>query len=280
MSVENRLRAFRNSKHLRDIPIWDNVREIYEAGLKIATFNRGLTREIYPGLFFNCSYLSRHAIPADVGVNNYDLPSLEYIRSQLANHPGTCYIDCGANQGQYVMVVDRWIGAGGRVFAFEPHAPTVKVLEENINRNNCQSVEIVPLALGDAVGTHSLYGSQGLGTTFTLFDEVVDKSSLGTVNVTTLDSFCLENDVQPLCIKIDVEGFELSVLKGASSILSQLKDSLKIVCEMHTFMWRDPDYDLQILEYLQKLGLRVFTLAGEEVGRIREYGHYIIARTF
>jgi len=282
-NLENLLIQIRNSESLKALPIWKYIRSSYELFLQAVTLNSGLFREIYPGLVFKCSYRSRQTIPADIATHNFDFPSLEYIHTHLTNqidrHSHPCFIDCGANHGLYVMVADRWVGEHGSVIAFEPHIPSVKVLQENIARNHCQHVKCVTAAVGESPGTLKLFGTSEVGTTFTLLDQSKGEGG-NMVDVITLDDYCEQNQIQPTAIKIDVEGFELQVLKGAVKTLTKFQDTIKIICEMHNFMWDRPDYDLEILALVHSCGLYVFNLKGEEVNRIDCYQHYVIAKEF
>ncbi|MEB3190937.1 MAG: FkbM family methyltransferase [Snowella sp.] len=109
-----------------------------------------------------------------------------------------------------------------------------------------------------------------------------------------LDEYCFQEKIEPALIKIDVEGFELFVLKGAKETLLKYRDTIKIICEIHTLMWKHPDDDLEIINFVSELGMSIFKLTtasapdyipdssvcGEKVTRIRDYGHYIIAKEF
>jgi hypothetical protein len=81
-------------------------------------------------------------------------------------------------------------------------------------------------------------------------------------------------------VKIDVEGFELEVLQGAIDTLTRGRDTIKIVCEMHTSMWQSLELGDEIVRHVSSCGLRVFDIMGQEVDEIRAYGHYVIAEQF
>lgn len=279
ISLETFLINIRNSDRVRHLPIWDKLRNSYEFILKLITLNKGLSREIYPGMFVQVSYLSRHSIPASFEIiRKWDLPSLEYIKRHIQANPHACFMDIGAHHGSYSLVVDRWVGKNGLVIAFEPHPIILEVLKENLARNDCRQTKVAPVALGNTTGTMNLFGDS---TTATLVNSDVDNNDNYTsVDIVTLDFYCQKNSLEPSVIKIDVEGFELEVLQGAFNTLLRFQDTIKIICEMHTFMWKEADYDLKIKSFLETCNLRVFTLQGESVKRINTYGSYVIAKNF
>jgi FkbM family methyltransferase len=293
-SLENLALKIRRIPFLKNSPIWKVVRSIYNSLLRIITFNQGLSRQLYPNLFFKVSYLSRDSISSDFeSLKKWDLPTLDYIKKCLEKSPDSYVFDVGANQGSYSMVMDRWVGEKGGVFAFEPEPHNLKILSSNIEKNHCHKVKVVPYALGETRGRLKLFG--GASTTATLVEN--DQSSrkdFTIIDVITLDEYCRDSKVEPSIIKIDVEGFELQVLKGAKETLLRNQDKIKVICEIHTFMWADPDYDLEIIDFVSSCGLSIFKLMtaeapkyipdssqkGQKVTRICDYGHYIIAKEF
>jgi FkbM family methyltransferase len=214
---------------------------------------------------------------ADFAVTEkWDVPCLELIRRWTEDHPGACFFDVGANHGQFSLVVSRWLNSGSeQVYAFEPHPANRMVSIENLARNQCRNVDVVDCALAARPGTMTIYGDS---VTATLQRKSGRCETL--VRVDTLDVFCGRMGLVPDVIKIDVEGFELEVLRGAVETLKRHQDTVKVICEMHTFMWSDPDFDLKLMEVVKSTGLRAFRLDGTPVLRISDYGHDVLAKQF
>lgn len=123
--------------------------------------------------------------------------------------PGDLFVDVGANIGAYTVLASGVCGA--RSIAAEPAAATRPHLRENLALNGIEAlVTIVEAALGDAPGTARF--SAGRGATNRL---AADGDTQ--VAVTTLDAVCVAE--APLLLKLDVEGHELSVLRGGAAIL-------------------------------------------------------------
>ena len=125
-------------------------------------------------------------------------------------------LDVGANVGLFTCM---GCVAGKQVFAFEPHPDNLHFLYRNVE-HNALSVEIFPVALSSAAGLAKLYGRlQGASLVVRWgnqpeFDYVL-------VPVNTLDALVAPRTVgKRVLLKLDVEGAELGVLRGASKILA------------------------------------------------------------
>lgn len=155
--------------------------------------------------------------------NAIDLFFLRYTRPALAPvldavlRTGSVFADVGANQGMYAFYGARLVGAGGEVHAFEPVPRTMARLRRNLELNPFPSVRCVEMAMGAAKGTITLHLPQdasGLASRYRVSEEAHLQ-----VPVTTLDA-CFEDRRPPDLIKIDVEGMEIEVLRGAARLLS------------------------------------------------------------
>lgn len=131
-------------------------------------------------------------------------------------------IDVGANLGYFSLLMAA-IRPECEVYAFEPSPPTYDRLRENLAINRTRSVEAFSLALGNSDGTLSFINDVTSPTTNRLI-KPGESSGLPVieVDVTTLDGFLEERGVQNISfMKIDVEGFEGGVLKGAENALRE-----------------------------------------------------------
>jgi FkbM family methyltransferase len=133
---------------------------------------------------------------------------------------GDTVIDAGANVGYMTVLAGTAAGRAGRVLAFEPHPELFEVLQRNAayaSRFGC-AIEARQVALGERQGLASLRipasfaGNDGLAT-------LVDGPAAGSVPVTVerLDDVV---DGPVSVMKLDVEGSEASVLRGAHRLLT------------------------------------------------------------
>jgi len=127
-------------------------------------------------------------------------------------NPGDLFVDIGANVGSYTVLASKVCGA--RTIAVEPDPDTARALRRNIEINGIgDKVRVVEAALGATVGTVPF--TVGLDTV----NRVAEPSdeNVREVAVRTLDDV-LGGEV-PKIIKIDVEGYEFEVFKGARETL-------------------------------------------------------------
>lgn len=151
----------------------------------------------------------------------YDIATSEVIARLL--RPGDLALDVGANVGYITALMGRRAGPDGRVVAFEPHPDLFRLLQENVRRADpspSATVELHNAAVGEATGQATLVippefetndGLASLSATPRDGDVVIS------VDVMTLDDLLGDRSVGVL--KIDVEGHELSVLKGAARLI-------------------------------------------------------------
>lgn len=156
----------------------------------------------------------------------FDLTVLEAI-ARLAE-PGETALDIGANIGQMSTLLSSRVGRGGRVLSFEPHPEVFKLLSENVKgvmENGANGrVELHSIALSDFEGHAFLEAgtawnrNQGLGRLVTANGEKSENQVQ--VPVSTLDKIVGADFRAGFC-KLDVEGHELSVLRGAVRLLEE-----------------------------------------------------------
>lgn len=135
---------------------------------------------------------------------------------------GGAYIDVGANIGYFSVLLSRLAGNGGIVHSFEPEPGNFALLKRNIDGNGCSNVKLYDCALGETEDVLSLglYKASNRGR-----HSLLKNFGHGTVSVPVkrLDAL-VEGDAPIAFMKVDVEGFELPVLRGAERLLPQVQN--------------------------------------------------------
>lgn len=136
------------------------------------------------------------------------------------------FIDIGSNIGLFSLHAAQIVNSQGKVYAFEPTPSTNSRLIENIELNKFQNI-----INANAIGLSSKKGKLELNistigydawNTFAQNSDTLFQKKM-MVSVQTLDNFLTENNITEnkiKLVKIDVEGWEIEVLKGAVSLLS------------------------------------------------------------
>lgn len=146
-------------------------------------------------------------------------PSLTPV-FEAALRPGDVVLDVGANVGVYAAVAACLVGPEGSVFALEPLPFPREALLELVRRNGFTQVRVLPVAVGASQGSMQLHvtaGASGLTSAYARGDASVPVE----VERTTLDAVVEKSGYPPpRLLKIDVEGFEFDVMKGAARLLT------------------------------------------------------------
>jgi FkbM family methyltransferase len=163
--------------------------------------------------------------------------------------PGMNVVDIGAHIGSYALMASEKTGAGGKIIAVEPEAENYKNLLENINLNNLENVIPVNIALSDRDGQEKLYiNSQS--TCHSLSPDNGQAAATAFVKTKTLDSLLKELKIEKIdIIKIDTEGWETHILKGA---LETLKNNPK--AKLFIASYHYPGETEEVQNFLQKMG--------------------------
>lgn len=162
--------------------------------------------------------------------------------------PGDTVVEVGANIGTHTVMMAKKVGFGGKVFAFEPQRIVYQALCANIALNSLRNVYAFNKAVGAKEG-HVYIPSMDYESTNNFGGVSVKENIQGEkIQLVKLDDF-LEIDSCKL-IKIDVEGMEIDVLKGAVNIISKFSpilylenDRVEKSKELIEYLW-SLDYEL------------------------------------
>jgi FkbM family methyltransferase len=202
------------------------LRQLYQAALNIQTGGRGLPREL-PG-----GEVVRVFPQYDHLTWNPD----EYQAFRNVVKPGMVALDVGASVGAYSLVLGCWVGSTGRVFAFEPEPELFQGLVRHVTLNHLAGIVIpVGVAVSESCATARFLQSSAMGEGRLAVGADVDRVAV-TVRTTTIDEFCAKERIAPDFIKIDVEGSELSALRGARKTI-RARPGLALFVEMHPSTW-------------------------------------------
>jgi FkbM family methyltransferase len=159
----------------------------------------------------------------------------ELIRT-LEQHlkKGDGCIDVGGHVGYLSIIMAHLVGPQGRVVTFEPVPENYAALVENIEINNLRNATPECAAVGETEGTMELICTQGERLSWTAsakgYSSPTDDIRIS-VPVVSLDKYLQSNRLKPSLIKIDVEGAELLVLRGARRTLREVRPL--ILVEIH-----------------------------------------------
>lgn len=170
-----------------------------------------------------------------------------------------CVMDVGASDGHWTVLAHSLFPQAEYVLVepLEEHASTLARLAAEHPQ-----FRVCPTALGSANGTVAMSVASDLVSSSCLHYAHDDQIVRRTVSISTADAFLASAGIAPPdLLKIDVQGFELEVLKGAERLLARL-DVLIVEVNMFRFM---PECPLahEVIAYLADRGFVLFDLAGQ-----------------
>ena len=156
----------------------------------------------------------------------YERPLATYFLSLLSE--GMVFVDIGAHVGQYTLLASKKVGPTGHVHSFEPHPRNFEALSHNVRLNGFTNISLHNAALADSATECQLFvnvedvGSKNKGTHSLRRQKGWQRSATIPISTVRLDDVL--GDLTRLdALKLDVEGAELLVLRGAEQLLARFK---------------------------------------------------------
>jgi FkbM family methyltransferase len=151
-------------------------------------------------------------------------PELAYLKKALA--PGKVFVDAGANFGIYTAIASRLVGDSGVVLAFEPATETYPILDRNVKINQLKNVKTFQAAVSDREGVTRFYHNNDAPNSYSL-GAASDKTKFEEIQTVTLEKVFEQEKIERFdLMKIDVEGAEELVLRGAKSSIEQMQPEI------------------------------------------------------
>jgi FkbM family methyltransferase len=199
-------------------------------------------------------------------INKEDLIIMSRHEDEIIHHfntkQGDIVVDVGAHIGKYTLIASKRVGANGKVIAIEAHPGNYEMLNRNIKLNGLTNVTTlnyavyskeskVKLFLPGEKSNHSIYNTL-------LPSRATDEGKFVEVTADTLDNLLQKNGISHAevnWLKIDVEGAELEVLKGAHVLLSN-SNNIRLLIEVHNIE-DDKNLYTPIMDLMQKYNFNV-----------------------
>ena len=212
-------------------------------------------------------------------INRDDFLFMTNHENEIMEHfnpkSGDIVVDVGAHIGLYSLIAAKRVGPGGKVIAIEPDPENFKILRKNILLNRSKNIEALECAAYSAREKLKLFLPE-LEQGRTIFNTVMQDRGKTSINFLEVEANTLDNILESKnitevnWIKIDVEGAELEVLKGAVNTLSSNKDTTFVI-EIH-----GSEIYRELLGYLKTYNLTIMFEKSNEKGDWR----HVIAKKF
>lgn len=197
----------------------------------------------------------------------YQEDVLATLRATL--RPGDVLYDVGAHHGLMSVIGSLAVGPIGRVVSFEPNPTAREHLHEHLRLNGCANVTVEPLAVYDRAGSFDFYVQTGnVSWNSSLVRDFADpKGTIAPIKVptVTLDSYVASAKLVPNLVKIDVEGSELSILKGATGTIEAHQPILVLEFNPKAATAAGTSID-ELVRWLAGVGYRLIVLKRNVLG--------------
>lgn len=193
----------------------------------------------------------------------YEEEVMWYLKKTLGDN--SVFIDVGANFGYHTVFAATLMGKRGRVISFEPLRYLQDRLYENLKLNNLSNVNVVPYALGNKTCDKDMFvNEENIGaSSLIITDDKIEKIHMGRFD-DMLGSLGISETLS-VVLKIDVEGYELEVLRGMESFLS--KHRVSIVFEYSPMIYNNYMKGSKtgdaIISLLESLGYSLYAIHGK-----------------
>ena len=184
------------------------------------------------GIAFNISKNKTSVSKSLVFQSNYEFNETNLVKKVIK--PGWTVIDVGANFGWYSIHFSQLVGQNGKVFVFEPVPETYEELNSNIKLNSSQNIKVFNFALGNkdgsiSFGVPAFDGGSGASSEFLKYSKRIRTT------MRQLDDVMKEQNINKVdFIKVDIEGGELNMLKGAEKLLEHFRPKILIeIVDIH-----------------------------------------------
>jgi FkbM family methyltransferase len=189
--------------------------------------------------------------------------------------PGMVCVDVGANVGYFSLFMAKKVFPNGKVYSFEPTRQTYEVLDRNVRLNGFFNVEPSDIALSDVSGRVQLMEGPPGFDVYNSLGQVTHPCAAGQrftpamVASSSLDEYMSSRNIRVVdIVKIDVEGWELPVLKGMEQLISG-NPQMVIVVEMAEQTTSGCGYlPSAIVDYLHARDMTLYVLGAK--GTLRE----------
>ena len=261
----------RNSKWLKKLGFMRGIlKTCFRFTLRLFTGNKGIKIHIGQRVHLRLDYRFYFNKYEQWGANHND--GYNHLLDHC--HPGSTVIDVGAHIGLCALSASHLVGDTGQVIAFEPSQTNCNYLKKHIHYNNIQNTQIYPYLVGEVSKDQVDFyeSSEPTGMNAIVHYKSLPNATWVQRRQISIDDFCEQHHIIPTIIKIDVEGAEIGVLKGAQKTLTTHTPLVIIsIHPKHLSMLGETEHNLRTT--IKALNYEITDMAGKPVEsfELKEY---------
>lgn len=205
-------------------------------------------------------------LPPDISQSSYDFAYLRKVLLCLSELSISTVIDVGANEGQFASLLRR-SGYTGRIISFEPLTAARRLLEDLASSD--AAWEVFPNALGSKNESLTLHQTASSVMSSFRFPTSIHLDALPTSKIVSQESVevrCLDDllpqleihDSSRVFLKVDTQGYDLEVLRGASQLISRVP-LIQTELAFRNIYQEAPSF-LSLIEFMESSNYRIVSL--------------------
>lgn len=152
-------------------------------------------------------------------------PEMKFIRDNLVK-PGDVVIECGSHHGCTTLMLSKWVGARGKVYAYEPGIKNYEILKKNLALNDINNVTAIRAVVGSCPGSVNFIedAESSMGS------HVVPGNDNSGRDILKIEQVCLDVHAaeRPALVKIDTQGYVYQPLLGLKDIIKYQRPNLAL----------------------------------------------------
>lgn len=186
---------------------------------------------------------------------------------------GDTVFEIGAHKGAHLYFIMQKLGGTGKAYAFEPQSTLFTYLAEMKALMGWKNLQLERLALSDEKIITPIYdyglknSHSGIGASITEFPNL-ESVKLEEVITQTLDDYCNRHDIRPSFIRIDVEGNEMNLLRGAADTLQNCRP--RILMEFKILV-QGREKMLKTFNFIKSIGYKGYFFRNQALVRLSEF---------
>lgn len=159
--------------------------------------------------------------------NSGELATIKYVSSKFSNNKLVTVFDVGANVGKYSKLLSENFSGDTNIYSFEPSLVTHSELAKNVR--GVKNITPINIGFSDKTGNGVLYSDKKKSGLASIYDRRLNHFGIilknhEKIKLTTIDEYSRKNNIRRInFLKIDAEGNEFKILKGANKMLSKKK---------------------------------------------------------
>ncbi len=204
--------------------------------------------------------------------------------------PGMNVLECGANLGYYALMEASIVGNKGKIYAIEPIPENFKILKKNIKLNNYGNIiKAYNLAMSDKEGNSEIAVTKNSNfATMLLEKNIMSKwmskklkqqtKKIIKIKTMRMDNF-LENKRDVDLIRMDIEGYEIKVIKGLINTIKKSRKPIKLFIELHPIILKEDKMISKFVKDLLNLNLKPLYLVSTDGTKLLNFNKNNLIKT-